>query len=93
MKVISIFLAVYVAVASVLSYSLKVNYHNLYKCNIQFIEDVRLQVVDKIGVVGTVMYVCIMFVLTILFAFLAYFIARLVIRTIDGLTKKKQVKC
>ena len=80
MKVISIALAIYVAIAATMSYTLKVNYHNLYKCNVGFIENIRLAVVEKIGVFGSVLYVAIMFVLTILFAFAAYFLTRLAIK-------------
>ena len=83
MKVMASFLAVYVVVAAILSYSLKVNFHNLYECNIGFIENVRVAVVDAIGVFGTLIYVAALFVLTILFAYLAYFLTRLVIRLID----------
>lgn len=91
LKVVGIFLAAYVTVAAILSYSLKVNFHNLYKCNIGFIENVRLAVVEKLGVFGTLLYVCILFVLTILFAYAAYFLARLVIRGIDKVRKLKTV--
>jgi hypothetical protein len=91
MKVMSIFLAVYVVIASILSYSLKVNFHNLYECNIGFIEKVRLEMIDAIGVFGTIIYVVVLFILTILFAFAAYFLSRLVIRGIEktGATPKK----
>ena len=87
--VMSIFLAIYVAIAAILSYSLKVNFHNLYECNIAFIENVRLAVVDALGVFGTILYVCILFVLTILFAFAAYFLARLIINDIENAENKK----
>ena len=88
--VMSIFLAIYVAVAAILSYTLKVNFHNLYECNIAFIENVRLAVVDALGVFGTILYVCILFVLTILFAFAAYFLARLVIKGLEGKTASEK---
>ena len=81
MKVMSIGLGIYVAIATIMSYTLKVNFHNLYKCNIDFIENVRLAIVEGIGILGTILYVCIMFVLTILFAFAAYFLARLIIKS------------
>ena len=88
LKVMSVFLAIYVVIAATLSYSLKVNFHNLYECNIGFIENVRLAVVEKLGVLGTILYVCILFVLTILFAFASYFLARLVINGINKVTAK-----
>ena len=89
LKVMSIFLAVYVTIAAILSYSLKVNFHNLYRCNIPFIEDVRVAVVEKIGVFGTIIYVCVLFILTILFAFAAYGLARLVIKGIEKARGKR----
>ena len=60
--------------------------------NIGFIENVRVAVVDKIGIFGTLIYVCILFVLTILFAYAAYSLARLVIKGIDKIGKKKAVQ-
>ena len=82
-KVMTVFLAIYVAIAAVLSYTLKVNFHNLYSCNIPFIENVRVALVNSIGVFGTIIYVTALFILTILFAYLSYALARLVIKGID----------
>ena len=92
LKIVSIFLAVYVTVAAILSYSLEVNFHNLYKCNIGFIENIRVAVVSKIGIFGTLLYVTILFILTILFAYAAYFLARLVVNGINRIGKKKSVQ-
>lgn len=92
MKVMTIFFAIYVIIASIMSYSLKTNFHNLYRCNIAFLEDVRLAVVEATGVFGTILYVCIMFVLTILFSYAAYFLARLVIKIIEKLSSRKGKK-
>ena len=89
LKVMGVFLAVYVTVAATLSYSLKVNFHNLYRCNIPFVEEIRLVAVDALGVLGTVLYVCILFVLTILFAYAAYFLTLLVVRCIERAGKQK----
>ena len=85
LKVMAIFFGVYVAIASIMSYTLKTNFHNLYRCNIAFLEEVRVAVVDAIGIFGTILYVCVMFVLTILFSYAAYALARLVIKIIDKL--------
>ena len=92
LKIVSIFLAVYVTVAAILSYSLKVNFHNLYKCNIGFIENVRTAAVNKIGIFGTLIYVSLLFILTILFAYAAYFLARLIVNGINKIGKKKAVQ-
>ena len=82
-KVMTVFLAVYVAIAAVLSYTLKVNFHNLYSCNIPFIENARVAMINAIGVFGIIIYVSLLFILTILFGYLAYALARLVIRGVE----------
>lgn len=89
MKVMGIFLAVYVVIATTLSYSLKVNFHNLYQCNIPFLENVRLAMIDKVGVLGTIVYVSVLFVMTILFAYAAYFLAKLIIKGLGKLSRRK----
>ena len=83
MAVMGVFLAIYVVIAATLSYTLKVNFHNLYQCNIAFVEEFRQSVIQAIGIFGIILYVCIMFVLTILFAYASYFLARLVIKIVD----------
>ena len=90
LKIVTVFLAIYVIIAAILSYSLKVNFHNLYHCNIGFIEDIRVAIVNKIGIFGTLLYVSILFILTILFAYAAYFLARLVIKGIEKIGKKAE---
>lgn len=92
MKIVSIFLAVYVTVAAILSYSLEVNFHNLYHCNIGFIENIRLAVIARIGIFGTLLYVTILLILTILFAYAAYFLARLIVKGINKIGNKKAVQ-
>ena len=88
MKIMTVFLAIYVIIAAILSYTLKVNFHNLYQCNIGFIENVRLAVVDAIGVFGTILYVVLLFILTILFAYASYFLTRLIIKVVDKISEK-----
>ena len=89
LKIVSIFLAIYVTIAATLSYTLKVNYHNLYHCNIGFIEDIRTAVVARIGVIGILIYIATLFVLTILFAYAAYFLTRLITTEINKIGKKR----
>ncbi|MBR5899943.1 MAG: YwaF family protein [Clostridia bacterium] len=84
LKVMAIFLAIYVVIATILSLSLKVNFHNLYKCNLGMVEDIRLAMVGAIGFAGHMIYVCILFVLTILFAYGAYFAAKGVVALIKN---------
>ena len=88
LKVTAIFLAVYVVIATIMSFSLEVNFHNLYRCNLAMIEDVRLAVMEAIGIFGHVLYVVVLFFLTILFAFLAYFATKGSLKLIDKITNK-----
>ncbi len=88
-KFTAIFLAIYVIIATIMSFSLKVNFHNLYKCNLGMVEDVRLALMAKIGIFGHILYVIVMFFLTILFAFAAYFATKGILKLINKLTSKK----
>ena len=86
-KAMSIFLTCYVVIAAILSHTLEVNFHNLYRCNIDFLENIRAMVVDKIGVFGTLLYVFVLLILTVLFAYAAYFLSKLIITAINKLKK------
>ena len=88
LKVTAIFLAIYVIIATIMSFSLKVNFHNLYKCNLGMVEDIRLKVMEAIGIFGHILYVVILFFLTILFAYAAYFATKGVLKLVSKLTKK-----
>ena len=87
LKIMAVFLAIYVIIATVLSHTLKVNFHNLYKCNVSFVEDIRLAMIEKIGWVAQAIYVSALFVLTILFAYAAYFTVKFLI----SLVKRKRI--
>ena len=88
-KIMTVFLAIYVAIAAVLSQTLKVNFHNLYQCNIAFLEEIRLAVIAAIGGAGQLIYIAILFVLTILFAYLAYALTRGILALIGKLPRGK----
>ena len=80
----TVFLAIYVIIAAILSNTLKVNFHNLYQCNLAPIESIRQILIEKIGYAGGQMiYTVVMFIGTILFAYIAYFAARFVMYLID----------
>ena len=89
LSVMAVFLAGYVIIATVLSHTLEVNFHNLYRCNIEFIEQVRLKLVESIGWCGQAIYTVVLFILTILFAYAAYFLTKLIVSIIDKNTKRK----
>ena len=90
MKIMTIFFAGYVIIASIMSYSLKTNFHNLYQCNIPFVEEIRQSIIQATGIFGIILYLVIMFILTIVFAYAAYFLARLVIKIIDKMRGNKK---
>lgn len=89
LKIVAIFLAIYVIIATILSFSLKVNFHNLYKCNLGMVEDIRLAVMNAIGIFGHIIYVIILFFLTILFAYAAYFATKGILKLISKIPSKK----
>jgi hypothetical protein len=74
---ISIFLAVYVAVATVLANTLKVNFHNLLQCNLPPVENIRVMLVNSLGGFGHMIYTAVLAVLTLAFAAGTYLIVRL----------------
>ena len=86
----AIFLAVYVIIATIMSFSLEVNFHNLYKCNLGMVEDIRLALMEAIGILGHIIYVVVLFFLTILFAFGAYFATKGILKLISKINIKKK---
>jgi len=68
-----IFLAAYVIIATVLSYSLKTNFHNLYQCNVEFIWNFVLKLKEKIGWIIQAAYVFVLFIATLIFGLGSYF--------------------
>ena len=90
MKVMTVFFGSYVVIAAILSHALKVNFHNLYRCNLGFVEEIRLAVIAQIGWVGQLLYVLLLLILTILFAYLAYFATLGVLKLVEKLTRRKE---
>lgn len=89
LKAMSLFFGGYVTVAAILAYTLKVNFHNLYRCNLAPVEEIRVAMVENMGWAGSLIWVLIIFVLTILFAFLAYYATVGIVSLIEKLTKKR----
>lgn len=90
LKVLAVFLSIYLVIAITLSQTLQVNFHNLYKCNLGMVEDIRLMMINSIGWVGQAIYLAVLSVMTILFAYLAYFIVKGGLKLIDKLNKKQE---
>lgn len=89
LKVLAVFFSVYVTIAAVLSQVLKVNFHNLYKCNLAIVEELRLALIAQIGWPGQLIYVAALFVGTILFAYISYFAVKGILYLIDKATHIK----
>lgn len=80
-KVILIGFSIYCVVAASMAQILKTNYNNFYTCNIGPIANFVETVKDKIGyVAGQTLYVSIVIVLDMLFAFISYGVLRLITR-------------
>ena len=79
---IAVFLSSYVVVGTVLSYALETNFHNLRTCNLGAGEEIRLALNDALGWFGQAVYVFALFILTTLFAYLAYALVYAVYRLI-----------
>lgn len=77
-KTVIIFTVCFCVVAAVMAQILKTNYANMYTCNVPFFENIRLNLQGVLGYTVTqIIYVLILFVLNILFVYMAYWAARL----------------
>ena len=88
-----IFLAVYVAIANVASYTLHTNFHNLYNCNIEFIQNFINMLKGKMGNfdwIIQVLYVSLLFVLTLVMGVASYFAAYGVDKLVTRIIRKKE---
>ena len=92
LKILSVFISIYLVIATTLSYTLKVNFHNLYRCNVAFIDNVRVAMVESIGIFGTILYVLILSVLTLIFTSFSYYATHSAISGIDKLVAKFKQK-
>ena len=89
LKVIAVFLSLFMTVAIILSFALETNFQNLYRCNLAPVEEIRLAMVASIGWLGHAIYVAVLFVLTILFTYAAYFLCRAVLRLAEKFSVEK----
>lgn len=89
--VLAIFLGVYVAFATFLSHTLQVNFQNLLHCNLAALENVRVALVGAVGnFVGYAIYTVVIFVGTILFAYLSYYLTTLILSLVAKIRKAVQ---
>lgn len=73
----AIILSAYVIVATILSYTLSVNFQNLRTCNLGAVENIRIAMNDAIGWAGQAIYIFLIFIFTTLFGYFAYFLINL----------------
>ncbi|MBE5754465.1 MAG: hypothetical protein E7340_03950 [Clostridiales bacterium] len=87
--VMAIFLAAYVIIALIMTFALDTNFQNLKHCNLAIVEEIRLNMVASIGFAGHMIYVLILSILTILFAFGSYIATKGITTVIEKATKKR----
>lgn len=75
----AIFLSIYFVIATILSYSFDVNFHNIKHCNLDAIENIRCMLVDGLGTFGQVIYIIILYIGTLLVAMLSAYIVKLLV--------------
>lgn len=68
--------SIYSAIACVVSQVLKENFNSFYTCRLSIVEEFRLILVDKIGWWAQLIYVIGMYIVTLLFGILCYWILR-----------------
>ena len=76
-KVIIISFAIYSVIAGILANLIDTNFNNFRHCNADFLENVRVLLVDSMGTLGQVFYVLIISVGTIIVPILAYLFLKL----------------
>lgn len=90
--VIAIVLSGYVIIATILSYTLKVNFQNLRVCNMAAIDNIRVAMNNALGWFGQAIYIFVLFVLTTLFGYLSYFLIGLFYKNVIVRKKKENKK-
>jgi hypothetical protein len=88
-----IFLALYVIIATIFSYTLKTNFHNLYRCNIDFIYNFIEGIKAHMGGFAWIMqaiYVGLLFIATLIMCIVSYFAAYGVDKLVTLITRKKK---
>ena len=84
----SIFLSVYFVIATILSYTLDVNFHNIKQCNLDALEQIRISVINSLGTFGQVIYIIILYIGTLVVAMLSTYLVKLFIYLISLINNK-----
>ena len=91
----NVFVVFYVIVATIASYTLKTNYHNLYRCNIDFIYNFVESLKASLGGFGWIVqaaYVGLLFIATIIMCLASYLLAYGIIKLISFFEKRNEKK-
>ena len=86
-KVILIFMCSFQTVCAIIANSMKVNYHNLLRCNLAPVETIRQSLVDSLGWGGQLIYIVVLSAVTVAFICMTYYLTRLILKGIDKLKK------
>ena len=97
LKIAAIALPCYCLIGSVMAQVLKTNYNNFYYCTADFIDNVRLDIIDTIGyAAGQTVYVIGVSAVILFFALISYFVYRLIYKVVNtkfANTKKESEQC
>lgn len=86
-KSLSLSFSIYCFIACVMSQVLKENFNGFYTCPITIFEEFRLMLMDKIGWVAQLIYIVILWTLTVLFGIMCYWV---VVGVDKGLKKLRE---
>ena len=86
-KTMFVVFSIYCAIACVMSQVFKENFNSFYTCRISVVEEFRLFLVDKIGWVAQLIYVVCLWIVTVLFGILCYWIFRGILNIINKLKR------
>lgn len=89
LKTILIVFPLYGSVACVMSNMMKVNFNSFYYCQIPFIEDFRLWMIDKIEWGGHAIYTILLFIVSFVFILLCYWVFRSVVLFVEKIRLKR----
>lgn len=68
---------IYSVIAAIFAQILKTNYNGFYKCNVEFIDNIRLGLIQNIGWLGQLVFVSVAILIIILFGYACYWLFRL----------------
>lgn len=88
-KIILIFMCSFQTVCAILANTMKVNYHNLLRCNLAPVETIRQSLVDALGWGGQLIYIVVLSAVTVAFICMTYFVTKLILAGIDKLKKPR----